>query len=99
MLKAIHAQESRAAAEEKVRAVIDQLRHQKMGKAAELVEHSIGETLTFYAFPDIHWCKIRTNNSLEWIMKEIRRRTRMVGASPDGNSCLNLAAARMRHIS
>ena len=98
MLKAIHAQESRAAAEEKVLAVLDQLRHQRMGKAAELVEHSIGETLTYYAFPDIHWRKIRTNNPLERIMKEIRRRTRVVGAFPDGESCLNLAAARLRHI-
>ncbi len=98
MLKAIHAQESRAAAEEKVLAVLDQLRHQKMGKAADLVEHSIGETLTFYAFPDVHWRKIRTNNPLERIMKEIRRRTRVVGAFPDGESCLNLAAARLRTI-
>ena len=63
----------------------------------ELVE-SIGETLTFYGFPDSHWRKIRTNNPLERIMKEIRRRTRVVGAFPDGQSCLNLAAARLRHI-
>jgi hypothetical protein len=50
-------------------------------------------TLTYYAFPDIHWQKIRTNNPLE-----IRRRTRVVGAFPDGQSCLNLAAARLRYI-
>jgi transposase-like protein len=31
-------------------------------------------------------------------MREIRRRTRVVGAFPDGKSCLNLAAARLRHI-
>lgn len=31
-------------------------------------------------------------------MREIRRRTRGVGAFPDGQSCLNLAAARLRHI-
>jgi len=49
-------------------------------------------------FPDIHWQKIRTNNPLERIMKEIRRRTRVVGAFPDGQSCLNLAAARLRYI-
>ena len=29
---------------------------------------------------------------------EIRRRTRVVGAFPDGSSCLNLAAARLQHI-
>jgi len=31
-------------------------------------------------------------------MREIRRRTRVVGAFPDGNSAINLAAARLRHI-
>ena len=69
-----------------------------MGKAADLVEQSVHETLAYYAFPDIHWHKIRTNNPLERIMREIRRRTRVVGAFPDGQSCLNLAAARLRHI-
>lgn len=56
------------------------------------------ETLSYYAFPDIHWQKIRTNNPLERIMREIRRRTRVVGAFPDGQSCPNLAAARLREI-
>ena len=74
------------------------LRATKMGKAAELVEQAVHETLTYYGFPDIHWQKIRTNNPLERIMREIRRRTRVVGAFPDGQSCLNLAAARLRHI-
>jgi putative transposase len=98
MLKAIHAQESREAAQNKAEAVIAELKGRRMTKAAELVEESIGETLAYYAFPDIHWQKIRTNNPLERIMKEIRRRTRVVGAFPDGQSCLNLAAARLRHI-
>lgn len=55
-----------------------------MGKAAELVEQSVQETLTYCAFPDIHWHKIRTNNPLERIMQEIQRRARVVGAFPDG---------------
>jgi transposase-like protein len=38
------------------------------------------------------------NNPLEAINKQIRRRTRVVGAFPDGNSALMLAAARLRHI-
>jgi putative transposase len=67
-------------------------------KAADLVEQAVHETLTYYAFPDIHWQKIRTNNPLERIMKEIRRRARVVGAFPDCQSCLNLAAARLRYI-
>ena len=98
MLKAIHAQESRMAAQEKAATIVAELRRQKLTRAADLVEESIGETLTFYAFPDSHWVKIRTNNPLERLMKEIRRRTRVVGAFPDGQSCLNLAAARLRHI-
>ncbi len=69
-----------------------------MNTAADLVERSVSETLAYYAFPDIHWQKIRTNNPLERIMREIRRRTRVVGAFPDGQSCLNLAAARLRYI-
>lgn len=98
MLKAIHAQENRKAAQEKAEAVIEDLRAQRLTRAADLIEESIGETLTYYGFPDSHWRKIRTNNPLERIMKEIRRRTRVVGAFPDGQSCLNLAAARLRHI-
>ena len=98
MLKAIHAQESRQAAQEKTDVVIVELRRQRLTRAAKLIEESIGETLTYYAFPDGHWRKIRTNNPLERIMKEIRRRTKIVGAFPDGQSCLNLAAARLRHI-
>lgn len=98
MLKAIHAQESREAAQEKAATVVEDLRRQKLGKAAELIEAHIDETLSYYRFPDSHWLKIRTNNPLERIMKEIRRRTRVVGAFPDGQSCLNLTAARLRHI-
>jgi putative transposase len=98
MLKAIHEQESRDTAEKKANAIVTELRASKMSKAADLVEQTVYETLTYYAFPDIHWQKIRTNNPLERIMREIRRRTRVVGAFPDGQSCLNLAAARLRYI-
>jgi len=58
----------------------------------------IQETLTFCGFPPPHWRRIRTNNPLERVMREIRRRTRVVGAFPDGKSALMLAAARLRHI-
>jgi putative transposase len=98
MLKAIHAQESRDAADRKARTIVEDMRAIKMHTAADLVERSASETLTYYAFPDIHWHKIRTNNPLERIMRDIRRRTRVVGAFPDGQSRLNLAAARLRYI-
>ena len=78
--------------------VIEKLRALRLTRAAELVEAAVEETLTYYAFPEEHWRRIRTNNPLERILREIRRRTRVVGAFPDGQSALNLAAARLRHI-
>src|SRR3977135_3542356 len=65
MLKAIHAQESRDAADRKARAIVDDLRTARMNTAADLVERSVSETLTYYAFPDIHWRKITTKNPLQ----------------------------------
>jgi len=90
MLKAIHAQESLTAAQEKDRKVVDDLKTMRLPKAAELVERCIDETLTYYQYPQQHWVRIRTNIPLERIMQEIRRRTRVVGAFPDGNSALML---------
>jgi transposase-like protein len=98
MLKAIHAQEDRAAARRKADEVIAKLKAGRLSKAAELVEHGIDETLAYFAFPEEHWRRLRTNNPLERIMREIRRRTRVVGAFPDGQSALSLASARLRHI-
>jgi transposase-like protein len=98
MLKAIHAQEDRRSAEGKVREVIVKLRALRLTKAAELVEARAHETLTYFAFPSNHWRQVKTNNPLERIIREIRWRTRVVGAFPDGHSALMLVAARLRHI-
>ncbi|HEX7115687.1 MAG TPA: IS256 family transposase [Steroidobacter sp.] len=98
MLKAIHAQEDRKAAEAKCAEVVTRLKAMKLTRAAELVEQKAAETLTYFAYPSTHWRQIRTNNPLERIIREIRRRTRVVGAFPDGKSALMLVAARLRHI-
>ena len=98
MLKAIHASEDRAAAEETAKRICATLREMKLPVLAQWIEETVAETLTFYTFPAEHWRRVRTNNPLERIMREIRRRTRVVGAFPDGESALNLAAARLRHI-
>ncbi len=99
MLKAIHAQESREAAEEKATGVVDKLKEMKLRTAAELVEHNIHETFSFYSYPSQHWLKIKTNNPMERLLKEARRRTKVIGAFPDGHSALMLVAARLRHVS
>ena len=99
MLKAIHAQENREAAESKSKDVIKKLQAMKLKAAAELVEGSVHETLAYYGYPPQHWLKIKTNNPMERLLKEARRRTKVVGAFPDGNSALMLVAARLRHVS
>ena len=98
MLKAIHAQEDRAAACQKAEQVVVKLKEMKLADAAALVAAGIEETLFYYAFPREHWRCLRTNNPLERILREVRRRTRAVGAFPDGKSALMLAAARLRHV-
>jgi len=98
MLKAIHAQEDLAAARDKAQAVVKKLQVMKLKNAARLVEAMVEQTLTYYYFPSEHWRRIRTNNPMERIIREIRRRTRVVGAFPDGESALMLVAARLRHV-
>jgi putative transposase len=98
MLKAIHAQEDRKSALAKIQEVVGKLKALKLTRAAELVANHGQETLTYFAFPSNHWRQVRTNNPLERIIREIRRRTRVVGAFPDGHSALMLVAARLRHI-
>ena len=98
MLKAIHAQEDRVAARQKAEQVVTKLKEMKLADAAELVRQGIEETLYYYLFPREHWRSLRTNNPLERILREVRRRTRAVGAFPDGKSALMLAAARLRHV-
>ena len=98
MLKAIHAQESKKAARQKTKAVVEELRSMKLKEAAKKVEDGIEETLTYCDFPSEHWTRIRTNNIIERLNREIHRRTRVAGSFPDGNSVLMLVCARLRHV-
>ena len=70
----------------------------KLKEASKKICDSIEETLTYMDFPPEHWQKIRTNNVIERLNREIRRRTRVVGTFPDGNSALMLVCARLRHV-
>jgi putative transposase len=98
MLKAIHAQEDRSAAKEKIQSVVDKLESMKLKNAAKIVNEGAHETLSYYSFPGEHWRSLRTNNPLERIMKEIRRRIRVVGSFPDGQSALMLGKDGDRYL-
>lgn len=98
MLKAIHAQENKDAARKKAKDVVDKLRSMRLNEAAKKLEDGIEETLTYMDFPSQHWLKIRTNNVIERMNREIRRRTRVVGTFPDGKSALMLVCARLRYV-
>lgn len=98
MLKAIHAQESKEAAREKAAHVAEKLKEMKLSAAAKKVQDGIEETLTYMDFPTQHWTRLRTNNTIERLNREIKRRTKAIGAFPDGQSALMLVCARLRHV-
>ena len=93
-----HAAEDREAALAKAVQVIEKLEQMRLPAAADKVRTLLPDTLTYYSFPETYWRRIRTNNPLERLMQEIRRRTKVVGAFPDGHAALMLAAARLRHV-
>lgn len=70
-----------------------------MKTAASTLKHGIHEALTYTNDLHEHWLKIRSNNGIERINREIRRRINAVGAFPDGSSALMLVCARLRFVS
>lgn len=98
MLKAIHAQEDKESARQKASEVVKKLQALRLEKAARILSTGCDETLSYYAFPAKHWRHIKTNNPLERLNREIRRRTRVVGSFPDGHAALMLVAARLRYM-
>lgn len=98
MVKAIYASQDRPAAELKAEQVAGKRDGRRWSGAAKGLRAGVGDTWTYLSFPRGHWRRIRTNNLLERLMKEIRRRTRVGGAFPDGRSAVMRAAARLRQV-
>ena len=99
-LKAIFAQENRESAMAKAGTVAGEMEERKLKAAANCLREGVGETTTYLLpeFPANHGIKLRTNNMIERLNREIRRRTRVVGSFPDGNSALMLICARTRYV-
>ena len=98
MLKAVHAQESLKASPEKAGDVAAKLEDMRLAAAAKCVREGAAETLTYTRLPARHRRRIRANNAIERLNREIRRRTRVVGAFPDGKGALMLATARLKYV-
>ncbi len=98
MLKAIHAQESKEAAREKDCQVAEKLQEMKLSAAVKKLQDGIEETLTYMDLPTQHWSRIWTNNTIERLNREIKRRTKAIRAFPDGQSALMLVCVRLRHV-
>ena len=93
MLKAVHVKESREASEAKSLEVVV-----KLEETAKVVREDYAETLINTRFPTAHWRRIWTNNAIERLNREIRRRTRVVGIFPDGRTALMLVTARLKCV-
>ena len=99
-LKAVFAMESRESALAKAETVATEMESRKLKATANCLREGVGETTTYLLpeYPAGHRRRIRTNNMIERPNWEIRRRTRVVGSLPDGDSALMLVCARIRYV-
>ena len=94
-LKAVFAQENRESAMAKAGTVAGETEERKLKAAANRLREGVGETAACLlpGFPANHGIKPRTDNMIERLNREIRRRTRVVGGFPDSDSALMLVCA------
>jgi putative transposase len=92
MVRTIFAQPDADTVREQHARIVDQLAS-RFPEAAELLAEAGPDLLAFTAFPKEHWRQLWSNNSLERLNKEIRRRTDVVGIFPDRPSIVRLVGA------
>ena len=79
--------------ETKMHELVLDLEGRGYSKSAGTIEHFQFSLWNYKSFPRNHWRRIRTTNGLERINKELKRRTRVVGAFPSHQSFMRLGAA------
>jgi transposase-like protein len=92
MVRTIFAQPDAATVHEQHARIVDQLAT-RFPDAAALLDEAAADLLAFTAFPKEHWRQVWSNNSLERLNKEIRRRTDVVGIFPDRAAIIRLVGA------
>jgi len=96
MLKALHAQKDRAAAH--AREIAAKFEKFKWGNIVMLVHNVVSEDAHVTWVSEHALAADSDQQPMERTIREIRRRTWVVGAFPDGQSALVLVAARRRHV-
>jgi putative transposase len=79
--------------ETKTQELILELEDRGYSKAANTLEHFRFSLWNYRSFSSEHWRRIRTTNGLERINKELKRRTRVVGAFPSDKSFMRLGVS------
>jgi putative transposase len=92
MVRTILAQPDAQTVLEQHRRIVDQLQA-RFPDAAALLDEAAADLLAFTAFPKEHWRQVWSNNSLERLNKEIRRRTDVVGIFPNRAAVIRLVGA------
>src|SRR6266568_7181493 len=97
-LKALFYQKDRQAADQAVAAFIEKYRS-VYPTAIACVQRELETCLTFYAYPKEHWKTIRTNNVMERLFGEVKRRSHtMAAAFRNEESCVLLFSAVIRSL-
>ena len=75
-----------------------ELRNRNYSKAVDTIERYIFDLRNYKVFPREHWRRIRTTNGVERINKELKRRSRVVGAFPNDQSLLRVVGCILMDI-
>jgi transposase-like protein len=92
LVRSIFAQPDAASVHEQHARVVEQLA-ERFPAAAELLEDAGPDILAFTAVPKEVWRQVWSNNPLERLNREIRRRTDVVGIFPNRAAALRLVGA------
>ena len=88
-MKAVFVQRDEKSAKAKAADVVRQFQN-RFAKAMELFEPGIDDVLAYLHYPQPHRTRLSSNNPIERLNQEIRRRTRVVGIFPHRGACLRL---------
>jgi transposase-like protein len=91
-IRTVFAQPDAQSAREQWLRVSEGFRH-RFARLSELMEEAEEDVLAYAAFPGEHWQKIWSNNPLERLNKEVKRRTNVVGIFPNEAAVIRLVGS------